>query len=242
MNTMNSFHNNNKKVNVNPTYTPIDFVPNKIPWAAYIASSYDSVSNTISDSSGNNRAAAITTNLSYIYDPTFRQPILTGNTGSTILFPAGSLPVNYTLGSVTRYAPLGTNRRVLTSPNRNFTHPHFAGYNSLFFNNSGTSPFGVNYGPATIWCVAVSTNSVNVTTPQICSLNGRYIGNGRVGPNGNGYQLCINLSHNDSTGSNTVSPSDQSDFQFYALVIYDQALTAAEMTTLTTNLSRYVVV
>lgn len=237
MNAVSTVHN--KKAN--KAFSGIEFVPNKYPWAVYLASSYDSASNTILDSSINNRPAAVTTNLSYISDSSFRQSVLAGTTASTILFPTGSLPVNYTIGSVTRYTLGGTKRRVLSSSNVNFTHCHYEGYNSLFYNNSTTmSPFNTNYGSSSKWCVAVSTNSANIATPYNCILNGQYIGTGIKLPDGASYQLSINLSHY-YLGRLLTTYSEQSDFQFYALVIYDQALTLSEMALLNSNLSLNIV-
>lgn len=216
----------------------------KRPWAVYTSTNYDDALKIIRDSSGNARASATTSNVQYVVDSTFRAPILAGSTTSTILFPTGSLPINYTIASVARYKPGGTLNRIIASPTINFTHSHFNGFNALFYNDATTmSSFSTNIGSNTKWCVSISTNMASIAAPNQCSLNGQYIGlgSGLKGPMAANASLCINLSGYNTQGQFAATPSNQSDFQFYSLVIYDQALTVAEMTYLSGRLGQYIV-
>jgi hypothetical protein len=99
------------------------------PWGVYFAEDFDG--SLLRDSSGNERHATTSTgnitktsgagsgalgNINY----------LTGGTSSVVNWPTGSIPVNFTILSLTRYTG-GSRKRILTSDfsGGNFLHGHW---------------------------------------------------------------------------------------------------------------------
>ena len=237
MNVTNSIHNRSL-CKVPPDTT------SKRPWGLYLADNYtiiDATSGYIPDSGSNSRPAATTTNVTKItnLDQNFKRPVLAGGITTKIKFPSGSLPTIYTILSVTRYT--GPNRnRILVSPDANFTHSHYETGNGKFYNNTSVSNLQLatnnNFRPLDAWCISISTNSIDVPLANACGINNNYFGINKAAPTPANYALGINNSRFGSSGQPSPNAdTDMSDFQFYALVIYDQGLTVAEMTTLSTK-------
>lgn len=213
----------------------------KRPWAVYLADNYAEVNATlktgiIPDVSSNNRSAATTLNVTKTSSTNYFPPILQGTTTSKIIFPNNSLPPTYTILCVSRYSTSVNRNRILASPNVNFTHGHYEGGNSKFYNNNtsvsnlGSQP---NSRSADSWCVAISTNSTITPLINACGVNNNYFGIGKAGTTtAIDAALGINNSRHGTGGQATTIDADMSDFEFHALVIYDQGLTVEEMTAL----------
>jgi hypothetical protein len=222
-------------------------MPNKStkrPWAVYLADNYAEVDATlktgiIPDVSINNRSAATTINVTKTFDSNYTLPIVAGGLTAKIAFPIGSLPPTYTILCVSRFST-GINRnRILASPNVNFTHGHYQGSNIKIFNVNTMSNFNTSElsRTATSWCVAISTNSTGVPLINSCGVNNAYIGTFRPASGVVTETLCINNSKFGTGGQLAAAGQslDMSDFQFHALVIYDQGLTVEEMTALSAS-------
>ena len=192
------------------------------PWGVYFAEDFDG--SLLRDSSGNERHATTSTgnitktsgagagalgNINY----------LTGGTSSVVNWPTGSIPVNFTILSLTRYTG-GSRKRILTSDfsGGNFLHGHW-GYD---FNTNEYRGRGCVYyegwksrysspilGNLDDWLCCIGKNSE--TTPNNILFDGVPSGteNGGVG----GYKLCIN-----DIGEN-------SDWAFGCVIIWDYHLT-----------------
>lgn len=236
MNVTNSIHNRN--LNKIPPDTT-----SKKPWGVYLADNYMAVNATsgyIPDSGSNNRSAATTTNVTKIDQAiNFKVPVLAGDVTAKIEFPAGSLPPTYTILSVTRYSSSNRNR-IIVSPNINFTHSHYENGNAKFYNDgtqiTSVAPTQPNQRSVDSWCISISTNSTAVPIEYAAGINNTYIGVLKAGSTAANVALGINNSHfGNGGGENQALFLDKSDFQFYALVIYDQGLTVTEMTNLSTK-------
>ena len=200
----------------------IDNLKNNSPWGVYFAEDFDG--SLLRDSSGNERHATTSTgnitktngigngalgNINY----------LTGGTSSIINWPLGSIPVDFTILSLTRYTG-GSRKRILTSDRNggNFLHGHW-GYDFNINDNRGrgcvhydrwksrySSPI---LGNLDDWLCCIGKNGG--TIPNNILFDGVPSGteNGGVG----GYKLCIN-----DNGEN-------SDWAFGCVIIWDYHLT-----------------
>jgi hypothetical protein len=217
----------------------------KKPWGVYLADNYTVVNETlktgvIPDSSSNNRPAATTINVTKALHDNFKLPVIAGTTTAQVVFPPGSLPPIYTILSVTRYSTTINRNRIIVSPELNFTHSHYEGGNAKFYNNgvqvTSVLPGQPNSRLPESWCVSISTNSPLVDPINRAAINNIYMGIARAANTDANVSLGIGNSHHGTAGSYFESSfTDQSDFQFYALVIYDQGLTATEMSAVSTK-------
>ena len=207
----------------------------KVPWGRYSASSWASGTNTLFDLTGNGHHATtsgMTSGTAVGNGAAASIGYLGGTTTTYIQWPAGSIPATATFASITRYATVGTKRRVLTGGSVNFIHGHYAG-------NRGTVYYGDRFleqatvGTATDWVGMVSTNNAAAAFPNNVLVDGvaRGIAVGGAGGTGALPDLRIN-NEGFATG-------ETSDFQFAYLLIWDQALTASEMATVATALNTY---
>ena len=96
------------------------------PWGIYSASNYSD--GILYDSSGNNRNAicsGVTLGNSSGNGASVSIPYLYGSTSSTIDWPTGSIPANFTICSITRYTGHNNKQRILRGTNKNFLHGHW---------------------------------------------------------------------------------------------------------------------
>lgn len=217
------------------TFIGVDFIEvvrKKAPWAVYSAEKYGN--NTLYDLTGNNRHATtsgLTAGSGTGNGATGSITNVSGNTNSYILFPSGSIPASFTMASITRWT--GTNKkRILTSidgspPNVMMGH-HQTGVGIVYANGSMVAAS----------TSIVDTNWLNVvaktggTTPNNALINGVASGTGLSGSAGaiSSGQLGVNK-----------YGTEKSDFAFAYLIIWDQALTDAEMVIVSTAITDYLI-
>jgi hypothetical protein len=147
---------------------------------------------------------------------------LSGTPASKIIFPAGSLPTTCTIAFLTRHSG-ATSLRVLVAGTDLFGHWN-SGRGIVFNTDFKTEP--TSSGTVTDWTNMVVTNSLSIALPKNVLLGGSPMGSRGNGGTGN-QVLSINMT------------TENSDFQFSQLIIWDQTLTVAEMTAVATALNTY---
>lgn len=203
------------------------------PWGAYIAGNNNST--TLYDTTGNGRHATIggtgyALGTSSGNGAAASMPYITGTTATTVAWPSGSIPTTFTICSITRYTGT-TNQRILQAGNgANFYHGHNSStaIGSVYYgasNTPGTTASSVSN--TTDWLVMCGTNGTN-TTPNNMLANGLGIGTGNGG-SGNA-QLSINY------GSSFSYPST---FAFQQVIIWDSALTNAQLAVVSFLMTNY---
>lgn len=197
------------------------------PWATYNASSWDSATNTLTDLTGNGRNAttfSVTQGVASGNGATANISYLEGTKTSTITWPSGSIPITFTICSLTRYPNTINNGRILAGKTINWLHGH---YNNT---NSGVTSTGIAFyydnfvsggsnEPKTNWVNMCGTNSASVPFPNNILVNKIPSGTRNASSNTSSDILAININPFSETG----------DFQFSELIIFDTALTAAQM-------------
>ncbi len=196
----------------------------KSPWGIYTATSLSG--GILYEMRGNGRDAAATSVLSSSgsgYGASVSIPYIYGSTTSTIVWPSGSIPTSFTICSLTRYTG-GTRGRILSSPNGNWLHGHWAGNRGNAF-YEGWKTVLTNVNDLDNWLVFCGKNSES--TPNNILLDGSGIGTTSGGTGGK--ILSIN---NNGWG-------ELSDWAFSYLFIWDQILTDSEMQIVSTSLTQY---
>jgi len=202
------------------------FFKNNRPWGAYFAEDYRN--NNLFDISGNNRHATTTgtiyscnlmgngasSNIHYI----------TGNTSSTITFPSGSVPTNFTILSLTRYN-YGINKRIITATTGNFLHGHWEGLRGVAFYNNGWKTPQTSIGILNDWCCCIGKNGGS--TPNNIIIDGVGRGNA-TGGDGN---RTLTINNNPYT--------DYSDWAMSAVIIWDKHLADNDMVLLNDLINDY---
>ena len=172
---------------------------------------------TQTTASGNGASAAIP----YVY----------GTTTSTMQWPAGSIPSTFTICSTTRYTGDENQRRIISSSHPtdnqlNLVHGHYGG-------SRGAAYYGG-------WL----SNGTTDTTKNWLIMCGKNLGNipGNIYYDGaaNGSSNVI-TPFTDAIGINRglFGESERSDFAFSNVMIWDQALTDAEMVSVYDVLNDY---
>ena len=199
----------------------------KKPWGIYDANNWNSSTNILPEARGNGRTVTTTGTVtkgsgsgngaagSIAY--------LTGNTASTFTWPAGSIPTNFTICSITRYNG-GTNGRILNG-STNWLHGHWNGQRGVCHYDAWKTG-STNIGTQQNWLVCCGNNGGAI--PNNILIDGVASGTA-TGGTGN-IPLYINA-------GGSVEPSD---FQFSYLMIWDQVLTDAEALTVSTALQYYI--
>ena len=210
-------------------------IATKVPWGRYSAASWVSGTNTLTDLTGNGRSATtsgVASGSASGNGATASIAYLGGTTTTYIQWPAGCIPATATFASITRYATVGTKRRVLTGGSVNFIHGHYNGGRGIVYYGDRFLE-QATVGTATDWVGMVSTNNAAAAFPNNVLVDGvaRGIAVGGAGGTGALPDLRIN-NEGFATG-------ETSDFQFAYLLIWDQALTASEMATVATALNTY---
>jgi hypothetical protein len=210
------------------------------PWGVYSAGNFsnnplygDSI---LYDISGNERHATvkgvITSNYSSGNGATSNIKFISGNINSKIIWPVGSIPENYTILSLTRYAT-GTNKKILVAKTLGyFEDTWFHGHNNgnkgvCYYKGWKTSQTGLTSGNTTDWVNVIGKNQ-NIT-PNNILINGVNSGT-NMGGAGN-LQLGINFDDNDWIYANYfISAVDnRSHWALSYVVIWDRHLTDDEM-------------
>lgn len=197
----------------------------KPPWGIYSAEFWNGATGVLPDLTANGRHAAtngLTRTVASGNGASGNVTGLEGTTASTITWPAGSIPAsNYTICSITRYMP-GTynglvNGRVLQGTNgTNFIHGHWESHRGVAHYQAWITAQYTTRGTLNDWLIMCGSSGAN--PDNVIVDNGVSIGTGTgiYTPEG---ALTIN---------NGYFP-EPSYFSFSQLIIWDQALTTAEM-------------
>lgn len=191
----------------------------KTPWAKYSAA--DLLNNVLPDSSGNGRhAATVRVNLVTSSGNGAAVPLTVcqGFTTSTILFPDGSIPAQYTICCLCRYMNAVTARRIVSgNVNDNFS---FGQYRS----ERGTVYDGIyvtsrtSLGTQTDWLGTCIVRGSSIPVPNNILSNGVPSGTALITNTAAGKMAV-----------NTNRYGEYSDFEVAHILIWDQALTSTEL-------------
>jgi hypothetical protein len=198
-------------IQTTPSYTMTDFLS---PWAFYSAENFSG--STLSDTSGNSRNAStsgtITKSSGSGNGSINSINFISGDTSSTISFPTGSLPTEYTILSLTRYTG-GTRGRILQSQTGNWLHGHWNGNRGVCHYDAWKTSSG-NVGNVDDWLCCIGKNGG--LTPNNILIDGVPSGTDTGGVSG--YRLSINIGVNE-----------KSDWSLSYLIIWNKHLTYEEM-------------
>jgi hypothetical protein len=212
-------------------------ISSKPPWGVYCASLYDPNTFTIPDITGNRDAAFVKGNIT---QSTFSgngavSPIcsISGDTNTTIEWPSGSIPSTFTICSITRYTNTASNQyRILRGYNLNWLHGHHSSKRGVAYYASWCTD-EISAGNVTDWLVMCGKNVVSGSNYILA--DGTPRGKSAATPSTNVDILTVNT---DSTGVNV---TEKSDFAFSQVLIWDQALTDAEMVIVSNVQQQYLI-
>ena len=209
-----------------------NFFNTKPPYAAYFAEDFSG--NTIPNYIKNGRDATTTGSIiktttsqdTYGFgNANFPITFITGTPTSTITFGTGTIPPTFTILSYTRYNG-GTRARILTSKTTgNWLHGHWGGNRGSTHYNDNFKSSGTNTSPDN-WVCVIGKNSGS--TPGNILIDG--VASGTATGGAGNYTLGIN--NGQFTG-------EYSDFAFNCVMIWDSALTDAEMVLLNNMIYTY---
>jgi hypothetical protein len=210
----------------------------KPAWAIYDAKNFNSTNQLLIDSSPNGRHATCTacSLLSSIGNGStanIKSIVGTVVLNSNVLFPAGSIPPNFTIFSLSRYTNASGNKnRILTGTGAggdagNFILGHSNGsYPTCFNYNTFTSLFGT-FSNTNFCNLGFSSAS---TSPNNIIFEGD-VGVGNGNRNTSGIVTCP-LSVN-------LFPTERSDFALSQVIIWDRELTTEEMKIVSASFTFY---
>jgi len=159
-------------------------------------------------------------------------PYISGTTATTMLWPSGSIPTNFTICSITRYSG-STYRRILNTTGytngvgNNWLHGHWDGLRGVAYYEGWKTSSEATVGTQTDWLVMCGNNGNPI--PNNIFVDSVAKGTATGGAGGGTYNMSINTGYY----------SEQSDWAFTYLVIYDTVLTDAEMYTVSNMLLSY---
>lgn len=213
--------------------TPISFtslITTKVPWARYNPANLSN--NVWYDDSGNNRHAT-TSNVSLVQSTNnglgsgVSVYVCQGIDSSTVVFPAGSIPQNYTICCLTRYTNTFTGRVLSGNVNDNFTFGHYRASRGVVFD--GLFPTSRNsIGNLTDWLNLCVVRGSSIPVPNNVLLNG--IGSG------------TSLITNNAVGRmaiNTNRFGENSHFEISHVIIWDVPLTSNELNAVSNAFTNY---
>lgn len=218
--------------------TPFDtLLTSKAPWGRYSAASCSGT--TMTDLTGNGRHATITGSYTTGTQSGNRAsasiPYINGTTSTQILWPVGSIPNNFTICSITRYTNTNYQNRILTSYTDNSLYGHWATRrgaiytNANWISNAPTENSSINSRLMTDWLsTCVKTNG---TIPYNILFDGSASGIITTPSYSSPNRLSIN---NIFSYTNEIS-----EWGFSHLIIWDQALTDAEMVLVSNTFETY---
>ncbi len=157
----------------------------KRPWAHYSADGWNSASRILADQSGNNRHASSSSQMNTISGPFTTaeagalNPIsfLRGNNAANLQFPQNSIPVNFTICSVTKYASTDASMqaRILTSAEDvEWWHGHYNKKRGVakFASQDIMSMDGATLLVNSVWNTGQTGSNMNLNWTVMCSKNG----------------------------------------------------------------------
>ena len=206
---------------------------NKPAWGQYDAVNFSGTTLIDMTSNGRNGTTVnITSGSASGNGASVSIPYIKGTPTSTVVFPTGSIPTQYTIASLTRFETTGSKHRILQGTG-NWLHGHYGlggnGANGTAF-YEGWRTAQTYTGQSAGWVNFVATNGITgYTIPNNIIYNGTAVSNA-LGGTGN-KQLAINCLG--------ICPEETSDFQFSQLIIWDQVLTPAELIVVSTALTTY---
>ena len=206
---------------------------NKLPWGMYFAENVNGI--YLKDVSGNNRDATLSGNIYRDYKngngASSKIRYIYGGTSSSITWPSGSIPINYTILSLTRYT--GRNKgRILTgnnadnrNPNDNWLQGHWGGKRGLCYYRGWKTDWNNNIGNNEDWLCCIGKNGGN--TPYNILLDGV--------PSG----LYMGGSGDLSLSINRTLWGENSDWALSCVIIWDRHLEDGEMRLLNAFINLY---
>ena len=196
-----------------------------IPWGIYSAETWNSSNNILPDLTGNGRDATttnVTLNLGQGNGAVNNINYLSGDMTSSILWPTGSIPANFTICSVTRYK--GTNNgRILHSTTGNWLHGHWHKSRGVAYYEGWKTQN--SKGSVNDWVVCCGQNNGSIIVDDVTvaqSVNGA--GNMTLGINRNNASCC---------------PNENSDWEFSLVIIWDKTLSTQELQLISKGLNNY---
>lgn len=196
------------------------------PWGIYLPGDYNSSTNTLLEARKNGRNAT-TVNVSYNSvvgnGSLISLPYLYGSKTSSITWPMGSLPSQFTICSLTRYDTDINRNRIINGQVQNMVHANNNGTRRINYYNYSTGYDEVDVNFPNIWYNCCGTNNTQAKSPNLFT---------------NGIQSKIMSLNPPSTTLdgliiNKVSGgSDSSDFQFGLLMVWDRCLRSEQLSLL----------
>jgi hypothetical protein len=237
-------YKNISNINYNSTDDIVNLFSIKKPWGMYFAEDFDNIylkdRYTLNDSQ--HRHAAISGNIKKSkglgYGATASISYIAGGTGSSIIWPRGSIPSNFTILSLTRYTGKtnATRARILSSDRNggNFLHGHwgknywdgYRGRGSVHYDGWKSYWAAPNIGNQEDWLCAIGKNQD--IRPDNILFDGVPSGTHGSGGLGN-FTLSIN--------SNPWN--ENSDWALSCVIIWDQHLSNNEMQLLNRLINNY---
>jgi hypothetical protein len=205
------------------------FINYKKPWGMYAARSYNS--NILPDLTNNGRNAictGVTLNNISGYGANVIIPYIYGSQTSTVNWPDGSIPTNFTVCSITRYTD-GNNHMILKGGSGTWIHGHWGGAKGLAHYQVSMGGGDRTASTLTNWVVVCGKN--NGTKPKNILVDNNPVGSTDGGTGGQ-IRMIIN-----TIGQH----SEKSDWAFSHLFIWDQNLTDDEMLFVSRVLKQYLV-
>ena len=198
----------------------------KPPWGKYSASSWVQSTLTLTDETNRGRHGVGTEGIGSISQSsgsgngaTASIPFIAGNNNTSFIWPSGSYPPNHTIAVLSRYTGTIQNR-IFTSNTDNYAIGHHLNKRGSLSSGGALNGFG-DIPPTGDWLNLVYTNAVAGTNPTPNNILVNGVGTGTL--NGAGSVSSSRL------GINVFSGGEQSNFQFSQVIIWDVALTPAEM-------------
>ena len=142
---------------------------------------------------------------------------LYGETESTVEWPTGSIPSEFTICSITRYVVDGRKGRILAGRSSPWLHGHYESKRGVAYYKAWNTDMK-SVGVLTDWLVICGKNSVGLV-PNNILVDG--VALGVINGGGGGGYLGIN--------NNLFSPAENSHWAFRELMIWNTTLSDEEM-------------
>ena len=200
---------------------------NKKPWGMYFAENWSGTN--LPDSSGNGRhattAGTITKTTASGNGASGAITYISGGTSSTISFPTGSIPSNFTILGLTRYTGGARARIIHSRGGGNWLHGHWNAKRGMAF-YEGWKTNQTSIGTLDDWLCCIGKND-----PRATGFSSNILLDGSpyaiaTGGTGN-YNLGVNFDY------------EQSDWALSCVMIWNQHLTDAEMVLLNNMVNQY---